>query len=125
MKLTRDECRRYFTDCGLTYECLDDGDIASLHCMLSAKMKNCRKNPTGSYHKTWRMSKRIDIKHDTHGRIKLAFLRCIPYSGGSRECISFNEDGFIGFCGDFDDANSEPILMTFIKWCKMLSGDDV
>lgn len=121
--LTRDECRRYFADCGLTYGTLDDGDIASLFAMLSAKMRKCRKNPTGSYHETWRMSKRVRIDHDTHGRIVGAYLKCIPYPGGMRECISFNRDGFIGFCGDFDDRNAEPILMTFIKWCRLISGD--
>ena len=124
MTLTRDECRRYFADCGLTYGTLDDGDIASLFAMLSAKMRKCRKNPTGSYHETWKMSKRIRIDHDTHGRIVGAYLKCIPYPGGMRECVSFNRDGFIGFCGDFDDRNAEPILMTFIKWCRLLAGDD-
>lgn len=122
--ITRDECRKYFADLGLSYDVLDDSDIASLHLMLSAKMRKCRNNPTGSYHPRWKMSRRISITHDTHGRIVEAYLKCIPYPGGMRECISFNKDGFIGFCGDFDDKNSEPILLTFIKWCKLLAGDE-
>jgi len=119
--LTRSECRRYFKDCMLSYDLLDDADIASLHLMLNATMKKCRKHPTGSYHGRWKMSRKIVVKHDTHGRMKEAYLRCIIQPGSERECISFNRDGFIGFCGDFDDKNAEPILMAFIKWCKLTS----
>lgn len=33
-----------------------------------------------------------------------------------REGISFNKDGFIGFCGWADAANTKPFYVAFIKW---------
>ena len=116
----RDECRKLFLDAGLTYDDLDDSDIAALHLMLGDAMRRRRKDPTGSYHKTWRMSSRIVIKHKSNGRLREAYLTCIIYPGSERECVSFNRDGFIGFCGEFDDHNAEPILSTFAEWCRLL-----
>lgn len=124
MSLTRDDCRKCFKDSGLSYEKLDDADIAALLIMLNGEMRRCRRQPTGSFHKTWRMSSRTVIKHDTRGRIKAAFLRFIPYPGCDREAVSFNAGGFIGFCGDSDDHNAESILRTFVARCKILAEVD-
>ena len=33
-----------------------------------------------------------------------------------REAISFNSDGFIGFCGWADTQNSQPFLNAFRRW---------
>lgn len=121
---TRDECRRYFADCGLSYDVLDRDDIEDLQLMLGDKMLRCRKNPTGSYHKTWKISKHLEVKTDKGGHIKEAYIKCFVGPGQKRECVSFNKDGFIGFCGEFDDNNARPILMTFIKWCRLMGGAD-
>lgn len=36
---------------------------------------------------------------------------------GIRECISFNYNGFIGFCGWADGGNTAPIVAAFKEWC--------
>lgn len=48
--------------------------------------------------------------------IESAFLFCDGSYFTGREAISFNSDGFIGFCGWADDKNSMPFLVAFYRW---------
>lgn len=50
------------------------------------------------------------------GGIESAFLFCDGSYFTGREAISFNSDGFIGFCGWADDKNSMPFLVAFYRW---------
>lgn len=121
MCLTRDGCRTHFHELGLSYDDVDEGDIAALQLMLNATVKRCRKNPTGSYHSRWRMGKKPKVRMRGDCISEAYLFICVnhPYW---RECVSFNSDGFIGFCGEFDDKNAAPILETFCKWCDMMAG---
>ena len=55
------------------------------------------------------------MNHRT-GVIESAFLSCDGSYFTGREAISFNSDGFIGFCGWADDKNSIPFLVAFYRW---------
>lgn len=50
------------------------------------------------------------------GGIREAFLFCDGSYFNGREAISFNEDGFIGFCGWADSMNSRPFVSGFCRW---------
>ena len=39
-----------------------------------------------------------------------------------REAVSFNEDGFIGFCGWADGCNERAILEGFYRWMQERMG---
>ena len=110
------EARGYFSNCGLTYRGINDGDILSLVLMLNQELKKANKNretSTGSM----RLSEKIRIKKRPDGSIITCFLYMNSHYFTRRECISFNADGFIGFAGWADQGNTNPILRAFLRWC--------
>ena len=115
-----DEARQYFTDKGLTYDNITEGDIFVLSMMLEKELK--RSNKTGETSvSTITLSKKIDMKKKTNGRIICCFLYVNSHYFERREAISFNRDGFIGFAWWADQGNVNPILRAFLKWCDYLS----
>ena len=117
--LGRDEARKYFEDCGLTYDDVNSGDICVLVMLLQKNMKQaCKKGEMSTG--TMRMSEKIRSKCKTNGNIKECYLRMNSHYFTQRECISFNKDGFIGFAGWADDENIVPIIKSFIEWCDYL-----
>lgn len=114
---TRNEARAYFEQAGLTYNDIHEGDILALVMMLNAMMKRTQKAaPETSLQGYWHLSRKITIKKRTNGAIRECYLLVNSYYFEQRECISFNRDGFIGFCGWADDVNTRPILDTFCAW---------
>lgn len=115
-----DGARQYFTDKGLTYDNITEGDILILSMMLEKELK--RSNKTGETSvSTITLSKKIDMKKKTNGHIICCFLYVNSHYFERREAISFNQDGFIGFAGWADQGNTNPILRAFLKWCDYLS----
>lgn len=110
------EAREYFSNCGLTYRDINDGDILSLVLMINKELKKANKNretSTGNM----RLSEKIRIKKRPDGSIITCFLYMNSHYFTRRECISFNADGFIGFAGWADQGNTNPILRAFLRWC--------
>lgn len=57
-------------------------------------------------------------KTNPDGGIVKAYLKIdCPGQWNGREAISFNEDGFIGFCGWADSQNSQPFYRAWREWC--------
>lgn len=113
------EAREHFSNCGLTYRDINDGDILSLVLMLNQELKKANKNretSTGNM----RLSEKIRIKKRPDGSIITCFLYMNSHYFTQRECISFNADGFIGFAGWADQGNTNPILRAFLRWCDKL-----
>lgn len=115
-----DEARQYFTDKGLTYDSITEGDILILSMMLEKELKKSNKAGETSV-STITLSKKIDMKKKTNGHIICCFLYVNSHYFTRREAISFNQDGFIGFAGWADIGNKNPILRAFLKWCDYLS----
>ena len=65
------------------------------------------------------------IKLDKNGNIKFAAIRVKGTYFSDREAITFNEDGFIGFCGWADRYNLIPFVMGFKEWCDYLVSKKV
>lgn len=58
------------------------------------------------------------FKMNPDGGILKAYLKIdCPGQWKGREAVSFNSDGFIGFCGWADDQNSQPIYRAWHAWC--------
>ena len=116
---SRDDCRQHFKDCGLPYEDITDGDILTLVMLLNLEIKKSVKSGETSVN-TIRLSDKKIIKHNSNGKIKECYLFMNSHYFTQRECISFNKDGFIGFCGWADIGNSNPVKRAFLKWCDEL-----
>lgn len=118
---TKEEAREYFKNAGLTYKDITEGDILTLIMLLNREIKKSNKMGETSVN-TMTLSRKIDLKKRSNGTIISCFLYVNSHYFERRECISFNADGFIGFCGWADVGNSNPILRAFREWVNQVSN---
>lgn len=119
MKNRRDFARKHFLKCGLSYKDIGLDEINVLVYYLNKNIENYKsylvevKEPVlkGKYK---------NIVLDSNKKIKFAELRVKGTYFDDREAITFNEDGWIGFCGWADMQNLTPFVMGFIEWCNFL-----
>lgn len=116
------DARQYFKDCGLTYDDITEGDILALVMLLNKEIKKSNKDLETSV--TMTLSKRIDFVNTPKQTMKKCFLYMNSHYFTQRECISFNQDGFIGFAGWADQGNTNPILRAFLSWCNYLKDKE-
>ena len=116
---TRDECRERFKELGLSYSDITEGDVLALVMLLNREIKKSNKSGETSVN-TMRLSEKREIDINEDGTIRTCFLYMNSHYFKNRECISFNRDGFIGFCGWADIGNSNPIKRAFLEWCDVL-----
>jgi len=117
-KITENQMRDYFKDCGLTYAAdVTQEKVTLLHSFLTQELFSST-NFDGSY----RMNSKIEYKTRRNKARDFIFagLTCNAFYFTGREAVSFNSDGFIGFCGWSDSINNQPILNGFKKWVDYL-----
>ena len=117
---SNDEARAYFAGKGLTYSDIQECDIAVLMMLLKKELNKSNRSGETSVN-TMRLSGKVDMKKRPDGSIIKCFLYQNSHYFTQRECISFNEDGFIGFAGWADSWNLNPIKRAFLKWGDMLA----
>lgn len=127
--MTNDAARAYFHESGLTYEDVTIDDLHYLAELLDEQFIKQRKERMRDGHKPlyWRRtnrSKNFKGKYDEYGRMIHAYITGSGEYFDSREVISFNRDGFIGFCGAAGTENTAPVLAAFIEWCDWLAGKE-
>jgi hypothetical protein len=123
--MSRDEAREYFKKLGLSYTDITEEDITSLFHLLKDEFSLYKK--TGGEHAESMdlKARKPLVKHvKVYKRtgLKYAYLKVKGSYFDSREAISLNENGFIGFGGELDDKNVQPILRAFCRWCNLLVG---
>ncbi len=110
----REEARKYFKKCNLTYKDIGLNELYKLIKMLNKKiaevdscmiMINVPK------------PKDIILKND---ELVFAAIKVKGTYFEDREAITFNKDGFIGFCGWADGHNTKPFVDGFKEWCNYL-----
>ena len=116
---TPDSCRAAFRDAGLTYSGITEPDLHALQGYIAIRCadraKTDRKAPF--YTMPRRKDDSLCAKFDDGGKLVKAYLKIdCPGEWSGREAVSFNPDGFIGFCGWADTQNSQPILSAFMEW---------
>ena len=116
---TTNEAREYFEKCGLSYDDVTEGDILVLVMFLNKEIKKSNKMGETSV-STMCLSKKIVFVNSPKQTMKRCFLYMNSHYFTQRECISFNEGGFIGFAGWADQGNTNPILRAFLAWCDVL-----
>lgn len=126
MKLS-DSARIHFAECGLSYKDINEKKIDCLAAMLDAAMAEQKYNIIMAggqfYWETTNRIKKKESKYNSDGSLRFAYITGKGRYFNDREVISFNEDGFIGFCGAADESNAEPIINAFIKWCDWFRKD--
>lgn len=110
MPLNRNEVRALFTSAKLDYTVLTPKNMQRLRTLINEKMKE-----SGCFKDTFRCRQRATIG------VCYAELRCKAYYFDSREAVTFNCDGFIGFAGWADEKNVQPVLAGFKDWIKELN----
>lgn len=127
--MNRDEAREYFKSKGLTYAMVTADDIEILRDMLNIKfsqqridrIQDMRERPGRGKPIYWDyVHSRIKGSWNKNGTMASAYLFGKGAYFDSREVISFDRDGFIGFCGAADSQNTEPVLEAFTEWCDYL-----
>ena len=119
---TNDEARKAFADKGLSYEQIHEENIRLLMSMLEKEIR--KSNETGETSvDTIKLSSKYRITTFADGHIKKCFLFMDSHYFNERECISFDEDGFIGFAGWADIGNLNPIKRAFLAWCDILEKE--
>lgn len=121
--MTRDQARAYFAECGLTYADVTLEDLHYLKLLLDEQIILERKRRAQSPCKPQYWIRANDIKHKftPRGRLVCAFITGMGEYFSDREAISFNRDGYIGFCGAADSENEKPILAAFVEWCDWMA----
>lgn len=113
-----DLARKAFEEAGLSYARLREGDILALVLLLNRSFRNLPEGAISTLH----LSKKIILKKKSNGAIRECFLFVNSHYFQQRECISFNRDGFIGFCGWADSYNEAPIISAFLEWVDLMKG---
>ena len=124
--MTTSEARAYFKEKGLTYNDVTLDDLHYLKLLLDEQFIKERKKRIQTRHKPqyWirvNEAKYYKGEYTPEGRLVCAYLTGKGAYFTAREVISFNRDGFIGFCGAADSENTAPVLAAFIEWCDWLA----
>lgn len=117
--MNNNQAREYFKNKGLNYSNIRKEHIEKLICLVYTELEKYLNNGT-KYSKEMNMKvKQLGYrdKKFTKNGLHHAYIRVDGSYFGGRECISFNSDGFIGFCGWADSTNTEPIINAFVEWC--------
>ena len=121
--MTRDDARECFKSCGLTYADVTPDGLHYLKLLLDEQFilerkKRAQDNSKPQY---WiRVNDDIGYRYSKEGKLVCAFMTGKGEYFEDREVISFNRDGFIGFCGSADRENTQPVLRAFVEWCNWL-----
>jgi len=104
---TRDDARTKIEQAGITSKNVTDYQLLLLHSWIHQKMVQSE-----NYRGTYRMNNEVS-----------KFMTCRTDQWESREAVSFNSDGFIGFAGWADNKNIRPILDGVEAWLAELEPD--
>jgi hypothetical protein len=111
-----DLARKAFKDSGLTYAHLTRARVQKLRFFINEKMKESELMES-----SYRCKQRAEFRPD-----KVWFwagIKCCSYYFEEREAVSFNRDGFIGFCGWADSKHEKPVLEGFYQWIEWMGKE--
>ena len=120
--MTRAEARAYFEEKGLTYSdisCTDLGLLTSLLNMRFAEARRARIAAGKPVH--WQRVVGIRGDYKGNGGIISAHVVAKGATFTVTNAISFNRDGYIGFCGEASEEHLQPVLAAFAEWCDRLA----
>lgn len=120
--MTRAEARAYFKAKGLTYgdiSCTDLELLTSLLNMRFAEARLARIAAGKPVH--WQRVVGIRGEYRASGSMIWTSITAKGASFSITNAISFNRDGYIGFCGEASEEHLQPVLAAFAEWCDQLA----
>lgn len=118
----RDIARQHFSALGLTYEDINMNSIYQLCKILNKHIISCDRDMLVMINEPVLKGKNKNIILNKNNTIEFAEIKIRGTYFADREAVTFNTDGFIGFCGWADDINTQIITDGFIEWCNDLAG---
>lgn len=125
--MTTTEARAYFAESGLTYSDVTLDDLHYLKLLLDEQFIRERKKRAQTHWKPQYWTRVNDAKYykgeyTPEGRLICAYMTGKGAYFNAREVISFDRRGYIGFCGEADSENTQPVLAAFVEWCDWLKN---
>ncbi len=120
--MTREGARTYFKEKGLTYSdisCTDLGLLTSLLDRYFSQERRERIEAGKPVH--WQRVIGIRGEYKNSGGVIRAVITAKGATFATTNAISFNQDGYIGFCGNASDEHLQPVLAAFAAWCDQLA----
>lgn len=117
----RELARDYFKKCNLTYDNITMNDLYKLIQILNIKIAEAGSCMLMINEPKLR-GRYTNVKLNKSGKLVFAELRVKGTYFDDREAITFNDDGYIGFCGWADGYNLTPFVMGFKEWCDYLKN---
>ena len=117
-KVTGDALRDEFSEIG--YSKVTAFDVHRLAYMVMRELGNGA--ASFSCEPMW-LRKEMAINMGENGLVS-AFLRVDGLGFNDYEGISFNRDGFVGFCGWASSRNAKPFYSAFHEWCGWMKEKD-
>lgn len=117
----RELARDYFKKCDLTYDDITMNDLYKLIQILNIKIAEAGSCMLMMNEPKLR-GRYTNVKLNKSGKLVFAELRVKGTYFNDREAITFNDDGYIGFCGWADGYNLTPFVMGFKEWCDYLKN---
>ncbi len=108
------QAREKFKNLGLDYSLITKDDIFKLIDFLKIELKQSAKD--GNLEMQIKELRISYLNPSQKMGLKHAFISVESAYFDRRQGISFEENGFIGFCGWADGANHKPFLTAFDKW---------
>lgn len=103
----RDHARELISASGITHKNATKDQLKILRSCINKRM-----SISGLYRNTYRMNRTVGL-----------YMTCKTDQFDSREAVSFNRDGFIGFAGWADNTNITPILNGIGDWLDEVRKD--
>lgn len=111
---TRQDARDAWTRAGLNYDVLTPHTMERLRSLIDAEVQS------GEYLRgTFRANHKP--KRLPCGSYDIQCTAWYFKGRQSRQCVTFEPSGFIGFAGWSDDTNIQPIIRAFMAWVEELT----
>lgn len=121
--MTREEARLYFEARGLTYRDISPADLELLRSLLDRQFaQERRERLQASKPVYWQRVNAVYGDNQAEGGMIWTRITAKGSAFTSTNVISFNRDGFIGFCGEASDEHLQPVLVAFVAWCDELAA---
>lgn len=120
--ISNDEAREYWKDSGLTYDVVKERDIAMLKLWIGQEYSEEGTHNSDITVELYGSDAFFYKAVDSSLKRGTIYLKSSDWNG--REGISFNRDGFIGFCGGLSTRNTQPAIRAFVKWVDWLAHSE-